>query len=46
MRVEDVTEIVSGLQAEGITVWLDGGGCDVRALHEEFGFPVPRSHRS
>jgi lincosamide nucleotidyltransferase A/C/D/E len=27
MRAEDVTEIVSGLLAEGITIWPDGGWC-------------------
>ncbi|MCM3883709.1 nucleotidyltransferase domain-containing protein [Frankia sp. R82] len=27
MRAEEVTEIVSGLQAEGVTIWLDGGWC-------------------
>ncbi|ONH22957.1 nucleotidyltransferase domain-containing protein [Pseudofrankia asymbiotica] len=27
MRVQDVTEIVSGLREEGITIWVDGGWC-------------------
>jgi lincosamide nucleotidyltransferase A/C/D/E len=31
MTVQDVTEIVSGLAADGITVWVDGGWC-VEAL--------------
>lgn len=27
MTVQDVTEIVGGLAADGITVWVDGGWC-------------------